>query len=122
MANLTRQSFIMRHELYDVIEHLSDEDAGQILKALFEFSINGSCPKLKFPLDLIVIPMTQAIMRDSAAYEERCRKNAEAAAKRWERERAKKETETDTPKTTPLEEVTFAEKRDEDDIDIITEE
>ena len=120
MANLTRKSFIMRHEMLEVFEQLSYEDAGRLLMALFEFSIHGVCPDLKFPLNLVIIPMTQAIQRDSAAYEERCRKNAEAAAKRWERERARKEAEA-APQTPSLEEITFADKIDEDNIEIITE-
>ena len=120
MANSTRQSFIMRHDQLEVFEKLSYEDAGKLLMALFEFSIHGVYPALDYPLDLIIIPMTQSIQRDSAAYEERCRKNAEAAAKRWERERARKEAEA-APQTPSLEEITFADKSDEDDIEIITE-
>ena len=111
MANSTRQSFIMRHEQMDVFDKLSDEETGKIIKALFEFSIHGVCPELEFPLNIFIIPMIQAIERDSAAYEERCCKNAEAAARRWEKERAKRDAETTARgKTSLTEENTVSEE------------
>ena len=78
-----RESFVIRHEMAEIFDQCSDEKAGKIIKALMKFSCTGVVTNFEGDLALVVRMMINTIKRDNEAYEERCRKNAEAAAKRW---------------------------------------
>ena len=78
-----RESFIIRHEMGPVFDRCSDEKAGKIIKALMDFSRYGTLPDIEGDLSFVVEMMINTMIRDNEAYEKRCRKNAEAAAKRW---------------------------------------
>lgn len=40
-----KNSFILYHDRYDMIKVLTDEDAGQLIKAIFEYEVNKTIPE-----------------------------------------------------------------------------
>ena len=78
-----RESFVIRHEMGEIFDQCSDEKAGKIIKALMDFSRYGVEPAFEGDLALVMRLMMNTLIRDNEAYEQRCKRNAEAAAKRW---------------------------------------
>lgn len=52
----------------EVVDNLTDEQAGQLLKAMFDFN-RGKEPKLKNPLGLVFIPIKNAFIRNNEKWE-----------------------------------------------------
>lgn len=72
-------------EYYDLISRMPDEDAGKLLKGLFEFQVNGTKPKFAEeynPLGFAFTAISNQVQRSNERYEEICKKNSENARKR----------------------------------------
>jgi len=39
-----KKSFILYHDTYDCVKHLSDEQLGKLFRDIFNYSINGEAP------------------------------------------------------------------------------
>lgn len=76
-----QNSFILYKEQKAVIDKLTDEQAGKLIKALYEYSTSGVMPKLDSILDLVITPFVTALDRNREKYEETCKKRALAGAK-----------------------------------------
>ncbi len=76
-----QNSFILYTEQKAVIDKLTDEQAGKLIKALYEYSTSGIMPKLDSILDLVITPFVTALDRNKEKYEETCKKRALAGAK-----------------------------------------
>lgn len=90
MANTKRRPGIMMYfdDLAPVVQELTDEQAGQLLKAMLSYGMEGVMPSFPDPVLRIVAAMAATwIDRDASAYEERCVRNAYKAYKRWAMER-----------------------------------
>lgn len=80
-----KRGFIMYHEHKEVIERLTDEEAGKILKALYAYSTGGEITTFEDRfLDLAFGVFRAMIDRDAQAYEDKCERNKAAAKKRWD--------------------------------------
>ena len=80
------KTFLLYAEAASQIDLLSNEEAGQLFKALFHYVADGS----ELVTDNRVLAMTFAVFkaqidRGANKYEETCRKRTEAINKRWER-------------------------------------
>jgi hypothetical protein len=64
---------------------LSDEIAGQVIKAAFDYAINGIVPNnADLGFRMVFSDIKDDIDADSLNYNERCEKNRQAIQKRWD--------------------------------------
>ena len=80
-----KDTFILYTSYKDAIMILSDEQAGRLLKAIFEYATTGVKVEIedmavKFAYMLIV----SQIESSNRQYEKKCERNRENAAKRWQ--------------------------------------
>ena len=58
---MEKGSFILYTEQKEVIDKLSDEQAGKLIKAIYEYEKTGIMPKLDNLLDIIITPFKLAL-------------------------------------------------------------
>ena len=80
-----KDSLILYTQQYEAIKHLSSEDKGLLLDAIFSYHITQSIPVGLSP----VVSMAFSFIRtsidiDNKKYQKKCERNRENAAKRWE--------------------------------------
>lgn len=76
-----------------MVDLLSDEEAGQLFKALFAHADGDAVvPELDKIVAVAAYPMMQQIDRDREKYEDKCQKNSEAGKKSAESKRIDKQT------------------------------
>ena len=63
------------------LEQLTDAECGKLLRAMFEYEETGALPDFTGALAMAFSFISAQMDRDRAAYEEKCRKNAENGAK-----------------------------------------
>lgn len=76
-----KDSFILYTEQKAVIDKLTDEQAGKIIKAIYEYVETDKMPQLDNVLDLVITPFKLALDRNKAKYEKVSKIRAEAGAK-----------------------------------------
>ena len=76
-----KDSFILYTEQKAVIDKLTDEQAGKLIKAIYEYVATDNMPQLDYLLDLIITPIKQSLDKNKEKYEEVSKKRAEAGAK-----------------------------------------
>ena len=80
-----KKSFLLYTSYLDNVEILSDEEAGQLLKAIYAFVNDNEIPKLDRVVQLTFNPIKAHLERDKEKYKEICRKRSENIQKRWEK-------------------------------------
>ncbi|MBP1549445.1 MAG: hypothetical protein J6A05_05520 [Oscillospiraceae bacterium] len=80
-----KKSFLMYTSYLDNVEILSDEEAGQLLKAIYAFVNGNELPKLDRVVQLTFNPIKSHLERDMEKYKDICRKRSENIQKRWEK-------------------------------------
>ena len=75
---MAKDTFILYTEQKEVIDKLSDEQAGKLIKAIYEYVETGEMPNLDNVLDLVIIPFKQNLDRNADKYEETKKKRSEA--------------------------------------------
>lgn len=76
-----KDSFILYTEQKAVIDKLTDEQAGKLIKAIYEYVETDKMPQLDTVLDLVITPFKLALDRNKTKYEAVSKKRAEAGAK-----------------------------------------
>jgi len=71
-----KTSFILHHDSLNVLDELSDEQAGQLFKAIKRLRIEGIMPD-EFWLKIAIKPFANQFIRDGQKYEKMCDKNRE---------------------------------------------
>ena len=71
-------SFILFTEQRAVIDKLSDEQAGRLIKAIYEYAETGVMPELDEMLDLVITPFKLSIDRNNSKWQETKQKRSEA--------------------------------------------
>lgn len=84
-----KDSFILYNEQKEIIDTLSDSEAGKLIKAIFEYETTLQVPKLSKTLNLVFIPIKNALDRNREKYEKACKRNKENIQKRWNKENTK---------------------------------
>ena len=64
-----------------VIDKLTDEQAGKLIKAIYEYVATGNTPQLDMTIDLVITPFITTLDKNKEKYEATCKKRAEAGAK-----------------------------------------
>ena len=75
---MARDSFILYTEQKEVVDKLTDEQAGKIFKAIYEYVQTDKMPELDSLLDIIIIPFKQSLDRNTEKWEEIKKKRSEA--------------------------------------------
>jgi hypothetical protein len=64
-----KESFILYVEQKEIIDMLTDEEAGKIFKAIYEYELTGNVTELPYTLKLIFIPIKQSLERNKEKYD-----------------------------------------------------
>ena len=78
--NAEKESFILYTEQKEVIDNLTDEDAGKLFKGIFDYAL-GNEPQFNNLLKLVFIPIRQQLERNAKKYAEIKEKRRIAGAK-----------------------------------------
>lgn len=82
-----KNNFILYKDQKALIDKLSDEQAGKLIKGIFEYVCSGDFPTNLDPLTDMVFTQIQMILhKDLVKYRQRCEKNKENIAKRWNKD------------------------------------
>ncbi len=96
------KSFIIYKEWEECVDELSDEDAGKLFKALFDFAARGEECKLKGCAKFTCMFMKSALERDGKKWEKVCKARSDAAKAKHAKEensaKAAKATDKDKEK------------------------
>lgn len=75
---MEKNSFILYKDQQEVIDKLSDENAGKLIKAIYQYANTGEIPELNELLSIAIIPFKQSIDRNSEKWEETKEKRRKA--------------------------------------------
>lgn len=70
-----RKGFMLFHDLAEVLVALGDEKSGKLIKAMIQYSTDGTVPELESPLDIVFIQLRQQLDRDIEKYDNICERN-----------------------------------------------
>ena len=73
-----KKSFVVYHDIKEVLDDLTDEQAGKLFRTMVNYSVEGSEQPLDGVLKFIFIPIRQQMDRDSTKWEGIREKRAEA--------------------------------------------
>ena len=86
---MAREYFCCYHSYLEVMEQLNDAERGRLFTACLEYSKTGEAPELRGNERFVFPAFRSQIDRDSANYEETCRKRSKGASTRWNAKDAK---------------------------------
>ena len=89
---MAKDSFILYLEQQEIFEMLEDEEAGQLIKAIFKYEKTGQIPKLDKSLKIAFIPIKSVLDRNKEKYEKVVERNKQNIEKRWNKENTKNTT------------------------------
>lgn len=87
-----KDSFILYLDQKEIFGMLEDEEAGQLIKAIFEYEETGQMPKLDKSLRIAFIPIKNALDRNKEKYQKVIERNKQNIEKRWNKENTKNTT------------------------------
>ena len=76
-------SFMLYKNWKVLFDSLTDEEAGQLIKALFCFACGEDVPEQERLVAGMLLIMSQQLERDGVKWEKKCERNAENIRKRW---------------------------------------
>jgi hypothetical protein len=80
-----RKGFILYLDSWPQIELLSNEEAGQLLKAIYEYLLTDHEPVLERPLELVFAGIKAQLERDGERYKEICKKRSASAKAKYKK-------------------------------------
>lgn len=89
---MAKDSFILYLEQQEIFEMLEDEEAGQLIKAIFKYEKTGQIPQLDKSLKIAFIPIKSVLDRNKEKYEKVVERNKQNIEKRWKKEDTKNTT------------------------------
>lgn len=93
MAKKKQVAFLLEKDQKEIIDELSDEEAGIVFKAIYEYETTKKEPKLDKTLKIVFKQFKVKLDSYEIAYEEKCLKNKENADKRWDKNKDATECE-----------------------------
>ena len=94
-----KKSFILYADYTKHISKLSDEDAGRLFKAIFDYVNEGKLPDLDGMAAMAFSFIANQLDTDLQKYEETCKKRSENIKKRWEKANASQKAAENTSDT-----------------------
>ena len=92
-----RKGFLLLNNQIEIIEDLSDEQAGQLLKAFYDYS-NGNEVKLKGLMNSIFKQFKVIFDENEQRYQEKCEKNKKNIEEYWKKVKEEKKKQKHKPK------------------------
>lgn len=89
---MAKDSFILYLEQKQIFEMLTNEEAGQLIKAIFEYEDTGQIINLDRSLQIAFLPIKSALDRNKEKYENVVKRNKRNIEKRWKKENTKNTT------------------------------
>lgn len=84
------KSFILHLDSLEILNKLSDEQAGKIFKSIYQYQKTGEVNELDFALDLVLSPFLNQFKRDKLKWDEEVKKSSDKGKignlKRWHKE------------------------------------
>lgn len=84
-----KDSFILYQTHKEIFEALTDEQAGKLIKAIFEYEENGTEIELDPVTKMAFLSIKISLRINQEKYENICERNRENAKKRWDKENTK---------------------------------
>lgn len=85
-----KPGFLLYLDQKETIDELTDEEAGILLKAIFEYEQTKKTPQLNKVLKFIFLQLKKSLDRDEKKYNEICDQNRKNIEKRWNKEKLNK--------------------------------
>ena len=83
-----KNSFVLYYDLDEVFSFLTNEEAGQLIKAVFAFETRGEVTEFSDRMmQSSYKRITDSLLRNRNKYNEICEERRKAINKRWEKER-----------------------------------
>lgn len=89
---MAKDSFILYLEQKQIFEMLTDAEAGQLIKAIFEYEDTGQIINLDRSLQIAFLPIKSVLDRNKEKYEKVIDRNKKNIEKRWNKENTKNTT------------------------------
>ena len=78
-----QKGFIVYGNHEEILDRLTDEEAGKLLKAMTKYFNHGTEPKFDGALEFVWIPIRQQMDANAEKYEAKCQKNKESIQRYW---------------------------------------
>lgn len=91
MAESKQKVFLIEKDQKEIIDELTDEEAGIIFKAIFEYVETKNIPILEKTLKIVFKQFKNKLDFFEDKYQQKCLKNKENIEKYWEEKKAKKD-------------------------------
>lgn len=88
MARKEQKAFLLEKNQKEIIDELSNEEAGIIFKAIYEYEDTKKEPKLERMLKIVFKQFKNRLDEYDESYDLKCQKNKENIDKYWEKVRA----------------------------------
>ena len=82
--NAKKKGFVVYKDIQPVLERLSDEEAGKLIKGMVSYAADGKVPKFDGVLEFVFIPIKQQMDRDAEKYDQKCEKNRKKIQDYWD--------------------------------------
>lgn len=82
---ISAKSFVVHKDSLNILEELTDEEAGKLIKAIFKYQVTGEVEKLERGLHFIFTGFVNQFKRDQEKYIHKCEVNKENRTKQSSR-------------------------------------
>lgn len=79
-----QKGFIIYGDMKEVVDELSNDKAGQLLKGMLHYFVDGTDPEFSNELKFVFIPIRQQMDRNADKYAKTSERNRQNAKKRWD--------------------------------------
>lgn len=80
-----QKGFIVYGNNEEILDRLTDEEAGKLLKAMTKYFNHGSEPKFSGALEFVWIPIRQQMDANAEKYQDKCEKNRKKIQDYWDK-------------------------------------
>lgn len=101
MSMIDKKSFILHIDSLIILDKMSNEQAGILLKAIYEYQVSGEIPTLDFAMDMAFTPFLNQFIRDDEKYNGFKAKQVENGKKGGRPKKAEVNLETQTNPKNP---------------------
>ena len=84
-----KDNFILYNNMFEMLEELTDSEAGEVIKDVFRYSIDGSIPEYEkgSGKSIVFKSIKNTIDINNKKYIEKCKQNSDNANARWHPEK-----------------------------------
>lgn len=86
---MEKESFILYLEQQEIFEMLTDEEAGKLIKAIFEYEKTRKISEVERPIQIAFMPIKIVLDKNREKYNKKVEANKKNIEKRWNKENTK---------------------------------